>query len=507
MDFDAWRAGDQRYYVSDTRRFRSGDRLGGRRRRCPAGLEPCYTLAAGRAAVGAVFSSPRGTVASMKIALVNPPGPSRAASTSAAASRTCRSSSATRERCSRRTATRCCCSTATRWAGRSPAMQRRAGATSGPTMTVVTTAPSYLFWRCAPPELRVPQQTIEALRETPAALVAVGPHGSTTPRPRSASWASMSRSWASAEEMLRQWPTPRADWPQLPHVAWREANGRVQTRGGIAQCDMAALPALRWAERLSQRHAHHHHRFDAAPAGPGAEMETSRGCPYHCTFCAKENFRDAYRKRPLDVILEELDGLIAQGVEYVYFIDEIFLPNSELLEALVAAAGEASACRRASTCGIATCSICWARPAACRSRPASRASPKKAAPARQAVPTDDGRDLVERLIHAQAARAVRAGQPDRRAGRRHATRWKRGGSTCCSTASGPTSRCRCSRIRARPTTPGAGARPTSRPGSARMRTTWPATSSSATSRSSVRVPLGELELPAHAGVTRHAAAS
>jgi B12-binding domain/radical SAM domain protein of rhizo-twelve system len=32
--------------------------------------------------------------------------------------------------------------------------------------------------------------------------------------------------------------------------------------------------------------------------------------------------------------MEELDALLAQGVEYVYFIDEIFLPNRELLEAL-----------------------------------------------------------------------------------------------------------------------------------------------------------------------------
>ena len=32
-----------------------------------------------------------------------------------------------------------------------------------PDMAVVTTAPSYLFWRCAPPELRVPQQTLAAL--------------------------------------------------------------------------------------------------------------------------------------------------------------------------------------------------------------------------------------------------------------------------------------------------------------------------------------------------------
>src|SRR5260221_2824343 len=32
-----------------------------------------------------------------------------------------------------------------------------------PDMIVVTTAPSYLFWRCAPPELRVPQETLAAL--------------------------------------------------------------------------------------------------------------------------------------------------------------------------------------------------------------------------------------------------------------------------------------------------------------------------------------------------------
>ncbi len=43
----------------------------------------------------------------------------------------------------------------------------------------------------------------------------------------------------------------------------------------------------------------------------------------------------SYRKRPLDVLLDELDGLVAQGVRYVYFIDEIFLPDRPLLEALV----------------------------------------------------------------------------------------------------------------------------------------------------------------------------
>jgi B12-binding domain/radical SAM domain protein of rhizo-twelve system len=64
-------------------------------------------------------------------------------------------------------------------------------------------------------------------------------------------------------------------------------------------------------------------------------METSRGCPYHCTFCAKDNFRDDFRRRPIETVIEELDGLICAGAGYVYFIDEIFLPNQKLLEALV----------------------------------------------------------------------------------------------------------------------------------------------------------------------------
>ena len=66
-------------------------------------------------------------------------------------------------------------------------------------------------------------------------------------------------------------------------------------------------------------------RFEAERVGPGAEVEASRGCPYNCTFCAKENFRDLYRRRPPSVVLEEVDRLRAQGVEYIYFIDEIFL--------------------------------------------------------------------------------------------------------------------------------------------------------------------------------------
>ena len=200
-----------------------------------------------------------------------------------------------------------------------------------PDFTVVTTAPSYLFWRCAPPELRVPQETVLDLRDIGGKKVAVGPHCSTTPKTALKKLGVDVAIIGECEDVL---PKLAEDWENVASICYWDA-GEPRVQGSPHATDMTALPALHWSPEIIQRHHHHHHRFEAAPIGPGAEMETSRGCPYHCSFCAKENFRNGYRKRPLKVILEELDSLIAQGVEYVYFVDEIFLPNRPLLEALV----------------------------------------------------------------------------------------------------------------------------------------------------------------------------
>ena len=52
-----------------------------------------------------------------------------------------------------------------------------------PDFLVIPTAPSYLFWRCPPPELRVPMEWFAGL-ESPAIKVAIGPHPSATPASR-----------------------------------------------------------------------------------------------------------------------------------------------------------------------------------------------------------------------------------------------------------------------------------------------------------------------------------
>jgi len=198
-------------------------------------------------------------------------------------------------------------------------------------MTVLTTAPTYLFWRCPPPELRVPRQAAAAVRDVAGVLVAVGPHGSATPGPVLDKLGADVVVMGECEETLARLADGEKD--DLRGIGFRDGGG-IRINGGPQAAAFVDAPALSWPDELVHRHLAHHHRFDRAPTGPGAEVEASRGCPYHCSFCAKELFRDRYRRRELDALLSEIDGLIDQGVEYLYFIDEIFLPNRALLEAL-----------------------------------------------------------------------------------------------------------------------------------------------------------------------------
>ena len=217
--------------------------------------------------------------------------------------------------------------------GQSAADITEAVADFAPAMTVVTTAPSYLFWRCAPPELRVPREMIRALDGRGGRLVAIGPHGSATPGAALQKLGADIVIRGEAEEAIvalaNAWPCM-----DVPGAARLEA-GALRLTGATQATRFTDLPALRWPDSWVAQHSHHHHRFDAAPVGPGAEVEASRGCPYSCSFCAKIDFRDGYRRRDLAPLLEEIDALASQGVRYLYFIDEIFLPQPALLQALI----------------------------------------------------------------------------------------------------------------------------------------------------------------------------
>lgn len=204
-----------------------------------------------------------------------------------------------------------------------------------PDMTVVTTAPTYLFWRCAPPELRVPAEFLSMLDGRGGRTVAVGPHGSVTPAPTLRKLGVDAVVRGECEEVVAALAST-SDWTKVPGTSHLE-NDEVVSTGPQAISPFTDHPPLSWPDEWIGRHRHHHHRFDTGRHidRPGAEVEASRGCPYECSFCAKLDFRDGYRRRDLDAVLEEIDALIDQGVGYLYFIDEIFLPQKALLEALV----------------------------------------------------------------------------------------------------------------------------------------------------------------------------
>lgn len=203
----------------------------------------------------------------------------------------------------------------------------------GADITVVVTAPTYLFWRCAPPELRVPGEFLQLLGRRGGRTVAVGPHGSATPAPTLRKLGVDLAVRGECEEVIVKL-AETADWRGIASTAYLD-DGALVSHGPVHASSFVGHPALSWPTEWLANHPHHHHRFDQPQTGYGAEVEASRGCPYNCSFCAKIDFRDAYRRRNHEAVVEEVDRLIAQGVGYIYFIDEIFLPQKALLEALV----------------------------------------------------------------------------------------------------------------------------------------------------------------------------
>ena len=204
---------------------------------------------------------------------------------------------------------------------------------------VIPTAPSYLFWRCPQPELRVPKQWIAAL-DRRSQVVVIGPHGSVTPHATLVKTGANVVLRGEPDQTLPQLAS--TSWEMIAGCCWRDTrNGTFRSAPGLGAVDMQAVPMLDYSDYPVERHAHLHHIFPGN--GPdhlrrGAEVEFARGCPYSCTFCNKTLFRNKYRERKLSAVISEIDQLIARGVDYIYFIDEIFGVGKQVRELLQAIA-------------------------------------------------------------------------------------------------------------------------------------------------------------------------
>ena len=194
----------------------------------------------------------------------------------------------------------------------------------GEDFLVIPSAPSYLFWRCPQPELRIPRQWFAAL-DRRSTKVVIGPHGSATPL------ATLDKTGADVvlrgepDQTLPQLAT--LPWEMVAGCCWRDKNGTIRVGHGLGATDMRLIGPLDYSDYPVERHNHKHHIFPGNGADHltlGAEVEFARGCPWSCSFCNKTLFRNKYRERELSSVLAEIDHLISRGVDYIYFIDEIF---------------------------------------------------------------------------------------------------------------------------------------------------------------------------------------
>lgn len=187
-----------------------------------------------------------------------------------------------------------------------------------PDFLIIPSAPSYLFWRCPPPELRVPMEWFSAIGGKSKKIL-IGPHASATPR------AAMRKT--GADVVLKGEPDQAiADlaskpWSEIDGCCWRDEKGE-HFSATLGTVDMKTLRALDFHNYAVEKHWHRHHVFWGK--GRGAELEFARGCPWACTFCNKTLFRNKFRERDVDEVILEVDRLIDRGVDYIYFIDEIF---------------------------------------------------------------------------------------------------------------------------------------------------------------------------------------
>src|SRR6266540_4769053 len=91
-----------------------------------------------------------------------------------------------------------------------------------PDFLVIPSAPSYLFWRCPPPEVRVPKQWFAGIGGR-AKKVLIGPHGSATPvaamRKTGADVAIKGESDQAIPDLATK------SWESIDGVCWRDEGG------------------------------------------------------------------------------------------------------------------------------------------------------------------------------------------------------------------------------------------------------------------------------------------
>lgn len=190
---------------------------------------------------------------------------------------------------------------------------------------------------------------VQAAASTGARVVVNGPDESDHPDLYLAAGADAvitSEVEAALPEVVEQWlRDPGTSLQRIPGLALPGTNGSpyeaTPPRPALQNLDQLPHPAWDLVDAARYRAA-----WTAAHGRLSWNMVTSRGCPYHCNWCAKPIFGTRYaQRRPQNVVAELIHLRESVAPDHVWFADDIFGLTTRWIEAF----GREVVTRRAQT--------------------------------------------------------------------------------------------------------------------------------------------------------------
>ena len=123
------------------------------------------------------------------------------------------------------------------------------------------------------------------------------------------------------------WRWDDATLADIDGIAFRRQGRVIRTR---PRALLKRLDVLPWPAREHRDLDAYFGAWRSRHGETALSMTTSRGCPYHCTWCSKQVYGDTFRRRDVDAVIDEILALRTRfAPDQVWFVDDMFTINKK----------------------------------------------------------------------------------------------------------------------------------------------------------------------------------
>ncbi|CAN5592559.1 radical SAM protein [soil metagenome] len=122
--------------------------------------------------------------------------------------------------------------------------------------------------------------------------------------------------------LLDAWKNQVEDLSNIEGIIWKKSNLTTTNRSRLVMKDLDQLPMASW-ELINIEP--YRNAWMNSKGYFSINMYTTRGCPYHCNWCAKPIYGNRYNARSPQRVIQEISYLQKKfGITHIWFCDDIF---------------------------------------------------------------------------------------------------------------------------------------------------------------------------------------